>query len=180
MRFLRAPKTAHFLLLGGTMKKILLLLTAFACILNLAACASRSGHTQTEIYKSNYTSLPCENEDVYDLLEVESEKITSYKRGDVTKDGNVTNSDILLLYKYIYSSTLYPLENESDPSALKLADANKDGKVTNSDILMIYKYIFNPTLNPLEDETATPEEETTEGTKEEETTEAFMGPPIWM
>ena len=66
----------------------------------------------------------------------------SYALGDVNDDGSVTNADVLMIYRYIYNATLYPLD-------INVADVNKDGYVTNADVLKIYRYIYNPTLYPL-------------------------------
>lgn len=62
--------------------------------------------------------------------------------GDVNEDGSVTNADVLMIYRYIYNATLYPLD-------VNVADVNKDGYVTNADVLKIYRYIYNPTLYPI-------------------------------
>ena len=62
--------------------------------------------------------------------------------GDVDGDGDVTNADVLAIYRYIYNSELYPLP-------VNLADVDGDGDVTNADVLAIYRYIYNPALYPL-------------------------------
>ena len=64
--------------------------------------------------------------------------------GDTDNDGNVTNSDVLEIYRYIYNSELYPL------SVTDIADVDDDGDVTNADVLCIFRYIYNPELYPLE------------------------------
>ena len=63
--------------------------------------------------------------------------------GDVDGDGDITNGDVLAIYKYIYNSALCPLD-------VTVGDVDKDGDVTNGDILAIYKYIYNPLLYPIE------------------------------
>ena len=62
--------------------------------------------------------------------------------GDVDGDGEITNADALLIFKYIFD----PIANPLDPAA---ADVNHDGKITNEDALLIFKYIFDPVANPL-------------------------------
>ena len=62
--------------------------------------------------------------------------------GDVDGDGNVTNSDVLMIFRYIYNPDMYPLNKT-------YADVNQDGEVTNSDVLMIFRYIYNPDMYPL-------------------------------
>ena len=65
--------------------------------------------------------------------------------GDVNGDGDVTNSDVLAIFRYIYNSSLYPIEYE------ETADVNSDGEITNSDVLAIFRYIYNPQLYPIVD-----------------------------
>ena len=62
--------------------------------------------------------------------------------GDVSGDGIITNADVLMIYRYIYNATLYPLD-------VTVGDVNGDGLVTNADVLMIYRYIYNPVLYPI-------------------------------
>ena len=149
------------------MKKILLLLIALASAISLVACDARGVHTDTETIE--YDSPFVENQDTYEILTDRANPTASYKLGDVNKDGSISNSDILLLYKYMYNQNLYPLEDGTTPSPLTLGDVNKDGKISNSDVLLFYKYIYNSTLYPFEEKT------------EEETTEPpFMGGGVWM
>ena len=63
--------------------------------------------------------------------------------GDVDGDDQITNADVLEIYRYIYNPALYPLD-------VSVGDVNKDGVVTNEDVLLIFRYIYNPTLYPLE------------------------------
>ena len=62
--------------------------------------------------------------------------------GDVNGDGFITNSDVLMIFRYIYNPELYPLD-------INVGDVNGDGFVTNSDVLMIYRYIYNPEVYPI-------------------------------
>ena len=62
--------------------------------------------------------------------------------GDVNSDGEISNSDVLMIYRYIFNSSMYPMN-------VKTGDVNKDGYVSNADVLLIYRYIFNPTLYPI-------------------------------
>ena len=62
--------------------------------------------------------------------------------GDVDGDGVVTNADVLMIFRYIYNSDIYPLDSE-------IGDVDNDGLITNADVLMIYRHIYNPTLYPL-------------------------------
>ena len=150
------------------MKKFLLIFIALACVISVAACAAGIEPIQAKAYKA-----AAEKHAAYDALASSS---ATYRLGDVNKDGEISNADILVIYRHIYNSTAYPLENESDPSAFTLADVNKDGKISNLDVLMFYRHIYNPELYPFEDETE--EEATTE--KSEETTKPFMGPSVPM
>ena len=50
--------------------------------------------------------------------------------GDVNEDGSVTNADVLMIYRYIYNATLYPLD-------INVADVNGDGVVDLKDALLI-------------------------------------------
>ena len=63
--------------------------------------------------------------------------------GDVDGDDQVTNADVLEIYRYIYNPVLYPLD-------VSVGDVDKDGLVTNQDVLLIFRYIYNPVLYPLE------------------------------
>jgi hypothetical protein len=63
--------------------------------------------------------------------------------GDVSGDGLVTNSDVLMIFRYIYNPALYPLDVEA-------GDVNGDGDITNADVLKIFRYIYDPRLYPIE------------------------------
>ena len=65
--------------------------------------------------------------------------------GDVNGDGDVTNSDVLEVFRYIYNPELYPVDYTC------IADVNGDGDVTNSDVLEVFRYIYNPDLYPIAD-----------------------------
>ena len=62
--------------------------------------------------------------------------------GDTDGDFNITNSDVLKIYRYIYDAETYPLD-------VTAADVNKDGVITNADVLMIYRNIYDPERYPL-------------------------------
>ena len=47
-----------------------------------------------------------------------------------------------MIYRYIYSAELYPLDRS-------VADVNKDGSITNADVLIIYSHIYDPVRYPL-------------------------------
>lgn len=64
-------------------------------------------------------------------------------KGDINGDGDVTNSDVLEMFRYIYSPVLYPVEYAF------IADVNGDGDITNADVLSIFRYIYNSELYPL-------------------------------
>jgi hypothetical protein len=66
-----------------------------------------------------------------------------YILGDVTQDGEITNADVLQIFRYIYSNELYPLP------VFEAADVNFDGDVTNADVLVIFRYIYSPELYPI-------------------------------
>ena len=65
-----------------------------------------------------------------------------YVSGDVDGDEDVTNADVLMIYRYIYDPAAYPLD-------VDVADVDGDGYVTNADVLMIYRYIYDPVAYPL-------------------------------
>ena len=65
-----------------------------------------------------------------------------YVLGDVDGNGEVTNSDVLMIFRYIYNEELYPLN-------VTVGDVDGNGEVTNSDVLMIFRYIYNPELYPI-------------------------------
>ena len=66
------------------------------------------------------------------------------KLGDMDGDCEITNADVLAIFRYIYNSRRYPLEAEW------AADVNGDGLITNADVLRIFRYIYNPELYPIE------------------------------
>ena len=70
-------------------------------------------------------------------------EVCDYILGDVNGDKKISNADVLMIYKYIYSASTYPLPN------FNAADVTCDGKITNADVLKIFKYIFSPTLYPI-------------------------------
>lgn len=71
--------------------------------------------------------------------------VSSYRLGDVDGDGSITNKDVLLMKKYIFNKTRYPL-----PCQMIVADINGDNECTNADILRINRNIFNKDKYPLE------------------------------
>ena len=145
------------------MKKFLVLFIALACTLSLTACGSIKGYTHTDAEKiENLPPSACEDRAICNLTTNLSTGTSSYKLGDVDKNGEISNADILLLYRYIYNSNIFPLDDGTTPSPFTLGDVNKDGKITNRDILMFYKYIYNPTSFPFEKD------------------DDWMGPSIWM
>ena len=62
--------------------------------------------------------------------------------GDVNEDGQITNSDVLCIYRYIYNPNAYPIP-------LEAGDVNRDGEITNSDVLCVLRYMFSPVKYPL-------------------------------
>ncbi len=69
-------------------------------------------------------------------------KVSFVILGDVDGDGDITNADVLEIYRYIYDHDRYPIDVEA-------GDVDGDGDVTNSDVLSIYRYIYDPVLYPL-------------------------------
>ena len=85
----------------------------------------------------------CAHETVVDdTCSLCGKKVVDAILGDVDGNGTVTNSDVLMIFRYIYNADLYPLD-------VTVGDVDKNGTVTNSDVLMIFRYIYNPTLYPL-------------------------------
>ena len=68
--------------------------------------------------------------------------VIDYVLGDVNGDGDVTNSDVLLILRYIFSAEMYPLEEV-------VADVDRDGEISNADVLRIFRYIYDPELYPI-------------------------------
>ena len=62
--------------------------------------------------------------------------------GDADGDGKITNSDALLIFRYIFNPEKYPL----NAAAL---DTDGDGELTNADALKVFRNIFNPGKYPL-------------------------------
>ena len=90
------------------MKKILLLLIAIASAISLTACGTRGMHanTNTDADKTVENNSPSvENQDTFEALTGSAAPAASYKLGDVNKDGNINNSDILLIYKYLFNKS---------------------------------------------------------------------------
>ena len=84
----------------------------------------------------------CEHSTVVDEICSICGKDLSVVIGDVNGDELISNADVLMIYRYIYNSALYPLNEVA-------ADVNGDGYVSNADVLKIYRYIYNPTLYPI-------------------------------
>ena len=62
--------------------------------------------------------------------------------GDADYDGKITNSDALLIFRYIFNPDKYPLN-------AAVIDTDGDGKLTNADALKVFRNIFNPGKYPL-------------------------------
>lgn len=83
----------------------------------------------------------CEHANITDnICDICGKKLSML--GDVNDDGEITNADVLMIFRYIYNAEVYPLD-------VTIGDVNKDGLVTNADVLSIYRYIYNPELYPL-------------------------------
>lgn len=70
--------------------------------------------------------------------------------GDVNGDGKITNTDSLMLMRYL--SNLDPITGESPIKVKAGADVNGDGKLTNTDSLMLMRYLSN--LDPITGESS--------------------------
>lgn len=98
----------------------------------------------TVTLKPTYTEVGVKTYTCNDCGTTKTEEIPMLvKLGDVTCDGEITNSDVLAIYRYIYNAEIYPVD-------INVGDVNKDGYVTNSDVLVIFRYIYNPELYPIE------------------------------
>ena len=113
-------------------------LLLLVCVLCLQSCGVLGG-ISTEVQNNHLSYSPTVIEDVSPMS---SSVIKGNPIGDVTGDGEVTNSDVLALFRYIYNPDLYPLD-------FMRADVNGDGQVTNADVLAIYRCIYNSELYPL-------------------------------
>ena len=71
--------------------------------------------------------------------------IATYKDvilGDVNDDGEVTNSDVICLWRCVFNPVLYPVP-------LDAGDVDRDGKITNADMLLVYRHTVSPEKYPL-------------------------------
>ena len=132
------------------MKKLLCLFIAILCALPLVACGMRSvTNTVSNEYVTKLRSYDSAKGE-FELLSNDTKPSQTktdtdmYQLGDVNKDGSVTSVDLLILFKYIYNSNLYPIEDE------RLGDANRDEEITSADVLKIFKNIYRPDLYPLD------------------------------
>jgi hypothetical protein len=103
--------------------------TCSRCDHNTFESKDALGHSYDYSYEEN--CFVCKNCEDTNLL------------GDVNGDGEITNLDVLEIFRYIYNSEMYPLPD------IEFADVDGDGIVTNGDVLEIYRYIYNPTLYPI-------------------------------
>ena len=88
---------------------------------------------------------PMSEEITFIMLGEPVKLVATYKDlilGDVNEDGQVTNSDVLCIFRYIFNPIAYPV-------SLDLGDVNRDGAITNADVLCIFRYIFSPEKYPL-------------------------------
>ena len=121
------------------MKRLLLVLVSLICIFSITACSIKDAAGSVDL--SEFLIHPSRGG--YDSLSNTTEG-SIYRYGDVNMDGVVSNTDILILYKYIYNPLLYPIDHEV------LGDTNQDGAINNADILNIYKHIYDPELYTLD------------------------------
>lgn len=73
-----------------------------------------------------------------------SVSISDFLLGDANGDGQITNTDLLFMKRYIFNKTSYPL-----PCPMSVVDINGDNECTNADILRVCRYIFNKDKYPL-------------------------------
>ena len=73
-----------------------------------------------------------------------SVNISNYLLGDANGDGQITNTDLLFMKRYIFNKMSYPL-----PCPMSVVDINGDNECTNADILRVSRYIFNKDKYPL-------------------------------
>ena len=89
-----------------------------------------------------------------DIINVDQQKIEftaiegevnvlDYILGDANGDGDISNADVLVIFRYIYNADLYPIPQHA------AADVNGDGEISNADVLCIFRYIYNPALYPI-------------------------------
>ena len=84
------------------------------------------------------------------VVTVDEEEEPSILYGDVNGDGKITNTDSLMLMRYL--SNLDPITGESTIKVQAGADVNGDGKLTNTDSLMLMRYLSN--LDPITGESS--------------------------
>ena len=129
------------------MKKAILFLAVLILILSIAACgngvsALHSADVDVDTVTTRNGRLYTGS---YEYLSTQTDVPTEFQLADVNCDGNITSLDLLVIFKYLYNSDLYPIENGNGASAIfDLGDVDKDGDITNSDLLMIFKNIYAP------------------------------------
>ena len=139
------------------MKKAFAAFCVMLCIIFTASCG------MSAVQDITFEDVGCEvsedivsyraSQGVYIMLTNDTSEPTAFRLGDVNEDGDITNKDILAVFRNIYSSELYPLgviSYGSEGRSYKIGDANKDGDITNKDILMLFRYIYSPDLYPLD------------------------------
>ena len=96
------------------MKKKALLLGAITliCVLLLVACSKMQEESLSSI--SRFELLSGTITPLGNTTSSQSASDTGILLGDVNGDGMITNADILMLYKYIYNSELYPIPTVSE------------------------------------------------------------------
>ena len=61
---------------------------------------------------------------------------STWKKGDVTGEGDVNSADVVAIYRYI-------IEGESSGFAKSKADVDGNGDVNSADVVAVYKIIIN-------------------------------------
>jgi hypothetical protein len=65
----------------------------------------------------------------------------TYAKGDVTKDGEIDNRDLIMIARYLVGLV------EFDEKQLEAADFNEDDIVNNTDLVLIARYIVSQGYN---------------------------------
>ena len=107
-----------------------------------------NGNPTSEIYENNYPLSDCQpivsdGKVIWYVTENSAPKFysinldgtTSYQKGDVNRDGTVSNSDLILVARHVVN--LITLTGEQ----FTLGDMNNDGAVTNTDIITVARMI---------------------------------------
>ena len=115
------------------------------CGFSVSAVKERNLLTEEELLDSEGNNLKKYDTDIKDVMikynngkfELVSSINSCYYKGDVNRDGEITQEDVQLIYDYLSDEENYALDKEQ----MYLADFTKDGNVLSNDAIEISTYI---------------------------------------